>query len=179
MDYRQSSLADLKKVFTKLTTAGQERQEMLNDLAKVAIWHSIKDGQITPARSLHGALGRTDAAREVVNFLQKHGNIGWGTVDKASQAKGIIFKNKLDIKYTEENKAANLDYANSVYEALPDVWQQFSNEPRELMDFDFDRAIKRLAGEMRRRIEAGKKIIYADKNEEKIAKEILEAVPLV
>lgn len=176
-DYRQTSTADLKKLFDKLNKDGKNRQELINDLAKVAVFHSLKDGQITPARSLFGALGRTDAAREVVNYLQKYGNIGWGTVEKDSKAKGIVFKNKHNFEYNETNRAANLEKANAMYESLPDVWEVFMSEPKELMDFDFDKAIKRIAHEMRKRYEGGKKVIFATKEEEKIAKEILDAVP--
>lgn len=178
MDYRATTQSDLKKLCDKLGKAGQARQTLINDLAKVAIFHSLKDGQITPARALHGALGRTDAAKEVVNYLQKYGNIGWGTLEKGGSAKGIVFKNKHKIEYNEANKDKNLANANAVYESLPDVWEVFSSEPKELMDFDFDRAIKRIAHEMRRRYTAGKQVIFANDTEKKIADEILEAVPV-
>jgi hypothetical protein len=177
MDYRNSTAVELRAMFEKLRSSGQDRQALINDLAKVAVFHSLKDGQITPARSLHGALGRTDAAKEVVDYLQKYGNLGWGVLDKASKAKGVIFRNKQNIEYTEANKEKNLDIANKIYESLPDVWEVFISEPRELQDFDFDKALKRLAQEMRKRYTAGKQVLFANPEEEKIAKEILEAVP--
>lgn len=168
MDMRTLSGKELDSKFASLKKTGQARQELINDLVKVAVYHSVKDGQITPAQKLIGALGRTDAAKEVSHYLQKFGNLGWGTLEKGGKAKGIVFKNKHDRKYTAELTVENLAYANEVFDSLPDLWDAFPNEAVELKDYVLAVAFKRILAEARKRSEAGKKVIAENDEEAKI-----------
>lgn len=166
-DYRKSPMGEVYTLIqTRIKRDGEERQQLINDLAKVAVFHSIKDGQVTPAQKLMGALGRTDAAEQVGKYLQKFGNIGFGKL-KDGTGKGFKFVKRQDL---------SLELANSVYEQLPDIWDVFPNEPKELADYDFHKMIVRVANEMRARREAGKLIKCANDEEAEISKLILQVV---
>lgn len=166
---------------------GKEREEAINDLAKIAIWHSIKDGQITPASKLYGALCRGDNKQGIVAFMAEHGNIGFGKM-KGEKVKGIIhikhqhnMADKIEhadkVEQVKLQQAAQLVIANQVYENLPDFWEDHAAPDPIIKDYDVHAAFARLASEVRNRIEAGKQALTKTDKEKELLDNILLLFP--
>jgi len=168
MDMRSKSLAEINTIIAqKVRVVGQEREEAINDLAKIAIWHSLKDGQVTPAIKLYGALNRADNKQGIVSFLSKYGNIGFGKL-KGQEGKGIKH-----IKHNEHS----IDFANQVYESLPDFWLEFAAAEPVIKDYDIHAAFARIAAEVRTRLAAGKQALTKTDDEKAMLEQLLAMYP--
>lgn len=188
MDMRSKSMAEITTLIAQnVKASGAVREEAINDLAKIAIWHSIKDGQITPAAKLYGALCRGDNKQGIVAFMAEHGNIGFGKL-KGEKAKGIIYskhqQNMAD-KVEHEDKVeqvrlqalAQLALANQVYENLPDFWVEHGAKEPVIKDYDIHAAFARIASEVRLRREAGKQALTKSDAEKAVLDKILVMFP--
>lgn len=187
MDMREKTMKELNTLITQVGKKGKEREEVINDLAKIAIWHSIKDGQITPAAKLYGALCRGDNKQGIVAFMAEHGNIAFGKL-KGEKVKGIIYikhphnmaeKVECDdkVEQIKQQSLAQLALANNVYENLPDFWEEHAAPEPIIKDYDVHAAFVRLSKEVRARIEAGKQALTKDDKEKKLLDNILLLFP--
>lgn len=188
MDMRNKSMAEINTIINQqVKRIGKEREEAINDLAKIAIWHSIKDGQITPASKLYGALCRGDNKQGIVAFMAEHGNIGFGKM-KGEKVKGIIhikhqhnMADKIEhadkVEQVKLQQAAQLVIANQVYENLPDFWEDHAAPDPIIKDYDVHAAFARLASEVRNRIEAGKQALTKTDKEKELLDNILLLFP--
>lgn len=70
-----------------LRTAQQKQDELIHLLACNAIYHSIKDGQITPANQLINSMGRSSRKNDVITYLCHFGNLAWNDKDKTIKHK--------------------------------------------------------------------------------------------
>jgi len=174
MDMRSKSLAEINTlIMQQVKNVGAAREEAINDLAKIAIWHSIKDGQVTPAMKLYGALCRGDNKQGIVAYMAKHGNIGFGTI-KGTKVKGIkhVLHHAAGL-----NVADSLAFANQVYENLPDFWVEHAAPEPVVKDYDVHAAFMRLASEVRARMEAGKQALTKSDDEKALLDNILVMFP--
>lgn len=188
MDMRSKSMAEITTLIAQnVKNAGKDREEAINDLAKIAIWHSIKDGQITPASKLYGALCRGDNKRGIFSFMEKHGNISFGKM-KGEKTKGIIhikrqcnMADKMEhedkVEQVKLQQAAQLAVANAIYENLPDFWVEHAAAEAVVKDYDIHAAFARIANEVRLRLEAGKQALTKSDDEKALLDNILVLFP--
>jgi len=161
LDYRNLKTSDLEN---EIRAYGQKevlREELLDSLLAVAVWHSVKDGQITPAVNLLGvSRGNKD---RVCLYLTKFGNLSY------SKEKGLKFSK-------EKSKAQfGIDKANEVFESLPSLEEAFPSKPKEYKDIPFASQIKAILNKAQTLSEHGKKFVFSN-DEEKALFEMLQAL---
>lgn len=66
------------------TLAKNQRQadELIHSLACNAIFHSVKDGQVTPANQLLSKLGRSSRKNDLISWIVRYGNFKWNATEK-------------------------------------------------------------------------------------------------
>jgi len=154
MDYRKSNVAALVTSIKKFGATDVKREELLNDLLKVAVWHTIKDGQITPASTLL-AMVRGDKER-VAQYLTKFGNL------TLSKEKGLAYsKAKGKVQYGPEK-------ADEVFENLPTLEEAFPQHPKQYKDIPFANQIKAILNKAKLLQEHGHKFVFSNEDEQKL-----------
>jgi hypothetical protein len=66
------------------TLAKNQKQadELIHQLACNAIYHSVKDGQVTPANQLLAKLGRSSRKNDLISWIIRYGNFKWNATEK-------------------------------------------------------------------------------------------------
>lgn len=176
-DLRNLSVSALVSSINRKLGETSVRESDLNDFAKIAVYHSLKDGQITPAVILHGKLKRTDNREGILNYLQKYGNLGMKK-DKDSKALVLRFVNKNDCKYSNaEEQAQSLAFANDTYETLPEIWEAFPSVEKELKDYNFHARLAAMVKTMRETVAGGKQVVTSNDEEAALYNSILAMFP--
>lgn len=123
IDYRSLSSSDLTQTIRSFKNTSKLYNEVLNGLLAVAVYHSIKDGQVTPANNLLDACVPSVKDR-VSLYLTKYGNIRY------TEKQGFISdKRKNQERYGKEA-------ADTVFLSLPDLDEAFPAKPRQYRDMD-------------------------------------------
>ena len=154
MDYRKSNVAALITSIKKFGKAEEDREEVLNGLLKVAVWHTIKDGQIPPAGTLL-AVARGDKER-VAQYLTKFGNL------TLSKEKGLAYsKAKGKVQYGPEK-------ADEVFENLPTLEEAFPQHPKQYKDVPFLNTIRAILNRAKTLQEHDHKFVFSNEDEQKL-----------
>lgn len=151
IDYRKQSMEEINNIIATFRKQEQTREQMLNGLLRVAVWHSIKDGQITPAINL---LGSIKGQKEQVSlYLTKFGNMTW------TKKNGLVYnKAKGKIQF-------GLEKANEVFEELPSLEEAFPSKEKNYKDMPFMASIKHLLKRAEEVKAAGKSVVFATDEE--------------
>jgi hypothetical protein len=66
------------------TLAKNQKQadELIHQLSCNAIYHSVKDGQVTPANQLLAKLGRSARKNDLISWIIRYGNFKWNSTEK-------------------------------------------------------------------------------------------------
>lgn len=151
LDYRNKSASEIQGLIVNFSAIEASREEILDGLLSVAVWHSIKDGQITPAMGLLAATrGNKD---RVCMYLTKFGNLSY------SKQKGLSHSKS---KHKGQN---GLEKANEVFDNLPSLEDAFPSVPKEYRDIPFASQIKAILNKAAKLQENGKKFIFASDEE--------------
>lgn len=152
LDYRAQSVSSVNEIISKLGKSEELRELILDGLVSIAVWHSIKDGQTTPAKFLVAAV-RGKAKEQVVSYLTKFGNM------KYTIKTGLEYcKAKGKVQY-------GIDKANEVFETLPTLEEAFPAKPKQYKDIPFMTVIKGMLNRAAELQEHGKAMTLASDEE--------------
>jgi hypothetical protein len=149
LDYRNIPLSDVVSTIRSFGKSSKLHDEVINGLLAVAVFHSIKDGQVTPARELLAACSKS-LKEDVSKYLTKYGNIRY------TNDKGLV-ANK------ERNRERfGLDAANAAFLELPELAEAFPSAPKQYRDMDIVASFKSLIHRAKEVQAAGKSVIAPD-----------------
>lgn len=97
-------------------------QEM-HELACMAIYHSIKDGQITPANTLISKIGKGSRKNDLISWIQSWGNLTFDSKEK-------VFKHKVRHNQDESNATLVMN------KAFDEPFWTVIEEPKVVKDVD-------------------------------------------
>ena len=154
IDYRTQTVGSINEVIASFRKSENLRSEVLDGLLRVAVWHSIKDGQTTPAVNL---LASIKGQKEQVSlYLTKFGNLQWTKKDglKYCKAKGKV--------------QFGLEKANEVFESLPTLEEAFPSKEKQYRDMPFMASIKHILKRAEEVRAAGKTVVFSSDEEKEL-----------
>lgn len=151
-DIRNVPVGNLIKKITGMSKAEANRQQVLSELAKAAVWHSLWTGQVTPAIALVGAVRGKDK-ESIVLYLTKFGNI------KYSEKGGI----KHTMKHEQSREAADV-----WFEDAPTLEDEFPATPKQYRDMSMQAVIKHILARAEEVQKHGKSIIFSSDEEKQL-----------
>lgn len=163
LDYRTQSVTSVNEIISTLGKSEALREQILDGLVAIAVWHSIKDGQVTPAKFLITAV-RGKAKEQVVSYLTKFGNM------KYTAKSGLEYcKAKGKVQY-------GLEKANEVFDSLLSLEDAFPSKPKQYKDVPFMTAIKGLLNRAAELQEHGKSLVLANDEEKALFEQMQKLV---
>ena len=153
IDYRTLSAASLSDTISSYGRSIRLADDVLDGLLAVAVWHSVKDGQITPAVKLLAESSR-NMKGPVSQYLTKFGNL------KYSKEKGLQF-NK-----AKSASQFGIDAANALFETLPTLEEAFPSPAKQYKDMPLIAGLKHLVKKAQE-LEAHGHRLVASSDEEK------------
>ena len=164
IDYRSIKQADLTNDIKGFKKSSTLYNDVLNGYLAVCVYHSIKDGQITPAITLIDSC-LPSLKGEVIEYLTRYGFMSW------SDKKGLQYSREAGNALVKEAKAAGFDddsgikafrkmRADEIFEALPEL-SEVPSKPKQYKDLPLLKALKDLLRKVDE-VKAAGKSVFAD-----------------
>ena len=149
------------KSFNKLVSALKnneaKKDQLIDNLIRNAIYHSVVNNQSTPAINLVNALGKSSRKNDIISFMCKVGNLAY------TQEKGIHAKLKTDPEIKECWK--DEDKAWAYVESLPSFWD-IVKEQKVKTEWDMETALHNLVRAYRHHLNKAHKTIIKEQDQE-------------
>ena len=133
------SLSELNKSIDTLSSLSSQVDSLTHEIACSCVYHSIKDGQITPARDLLKAMGRSSRRNDLITWLTKFGNFTY--TNGKGQELGKL-EHKLRYSQSEENAQATFKVISS------EPFWKVVTERKPLEEFDLKKALASIVGKV-------------------------------
>jgi hypothetical protein len=155
IDYRTLKHSELAETIKSYGRSISLADDVLDGLLAVAVFHSIKDGQVTPAVNLLANCSR-NMKGTVTQYLTKFGNVKW------TKEKGLQYdRRKTEVQF-------GLEKANEVFESLPTLDEAFPNPEKQYRDIPFIQQLKRMVNKAKEIEAHGKHLIIAGDEEKEL-----------
>ena len=165
IDYRNLSNSELSNTIQSFSRTESLADDVRDGLLAVAVFHSIKDGQVTPARDMLAGCSKSLKDR-VSKYLTKFGNI------KYSKEKGLGYdKRKTAVQF-------GIEKANEVFESLPTLAEAFPSEPTQYRDIPLIAELKRIVKKARELEQHSHRMITASDEEKQVWESIQHLVAI-
>lgn len=159
-----------KSAVNTIQKTGEKIDGLIHQAACFAVFHSIKDGQISPAVSLVAAMPKSGRRSNLISWLCLYGNLTYvAGVLKACSHHGA--KHKQGTPEREIIAFAQHDSA----EANP-FWEEFSDAVVVLKPFDFDAALIKLLHQAKI-VQAGQSEKYSGLEQSKFLQQARDFIP--
>jgi hypothetical protein len=125
------TISQFKSNITAIKEKGRDLDNLIHESAVFAVFHSIKDGQITPAIQLVAAMPKSSRRANLISWLALYGNISY------NGKKGVFY-----VKQFEHDEAIATEQADNAAENP--FWKEFNDAPVDLKPLDFALKLKML-----------------------------------
>jgi len=115
----------------RIKRSGQVLDDMIHDAAVFAVYHSVKDGQVTPAIQLVAAMPKSSRRANLISWLAMYGNLTFNA------KKGIFYTKQFE--HSVENAQEQADIADET-----PFWEEFADAAVSLKPLDFAQKLKAL-----------------------------------
>ena len=125
------TISQFKSNITSIKEKGRDLDNLIHESAVFAVYHSIKDGQVTPAIQLVAAMPKSSRRNNLISWLALYGNVSY------NGKKGVFY-----VKQFEHDEAVATEQAESASDNP--FWAEFNDAPVELKPLDFAQKLKAL-----------------------------------
>lgn len=121
-----------KSAVNTIKKTGAKLDDLIHNAACFAVFHSIKDGQITPAQDLISAMPNSGRRSNLISWLCLYGNLSW----VQGKLKSVAHHGNKFKPGTSEREIVAFEQ----YEIALDnpFWFEFEDAPIQQKPFDFD-----------------------------------------
>jgi len=150
IDFRSVSVSSIVTDIRGFKKPGESYTALLNAYLHIAVWHSIKDGQYTPALNLLPSV-MPQLKESVSLYLTKYGflRLEKGAIEyNATKGNELIREAKAAVG-SDNIQAFRLMRANEVFESLPSLDEAFPKKAKQYKDIPLVDAYKALVARIK------------------------------
>lgn len=136
-----------KKTVASIKKNGNKLQDSIQDALDFCVFHSVKDGQITPANQLISVLPKVVRKAEIIDYLGQFGNFGFDHKEKL-----MTYKKKHE--HGEDNAA-------EIVAEMP-AFAEWAKDKAPTLDADVWLGVVSLVNRTLKKKEKGGKIEHED-----------------